>query len=136
MMEPSRQAGPTIVPYFGYRDAAGAPRWLADAFGFVLNQEFSAPDGAVMHAEMTVGRGVVMIGTGEPPPEGDPSATSPTGHGIYVVVDDVDVHHERAEATGARIVYGPEDTDFETRRYRALDPEGYEWSFGIYSPSP
>ena len=32
--------------------------------------------------------------------------------------------------------YGPEDADFGTRRYRALDPEGYEWSFGTYSPSP
>ena len=77
-----------------------------------------------------------MIGTGEPPTEGDAAATSPTGHGVYVVVDDVDAHHERARAAGARIVYGPEDTDFGTRRYRALDPEGYEWSFGTYSPSP
>jgi len=51
------------------------------------------------------------------------------------VVDDVDAHHGRGSA-GARIVYGPEDTDFGTRRYRALDPEGYEWGFGTYSPSP
>lgn len=135
MTEPSRSAGPTIVPYFGYRDAAAALRWLAEAFGFEEKQAFSAPDGTVMHAEMAFGGGVVMIGTGEPPAEGDAGATSPTGHGIYVVVDDVDAHHERAEAAGARIVYGPEDTDFGTRRYRVLDPEGYEWSFGTYSPS-
>ena len=135
MTEPSRSAGPTIVPYFGYRDAAAALRWLADAFGFEEKQAFSDSDGAVMHAEMAFGGGVVMIGTGEPPAEGDAAATSPTGHGIYVVVDDVDAHHERARAAGARIVYGPEDTDFGTRRYRVLDPEGYEWSFGTYSPS-
>jgi uncharacterized glyoxalase superfamily protein PhnB len=135
MTEPSRSAGPTIVPYFGYGDAAAALRWLAEAFGFEEKRAFSAPDGTVMHAEMAIGGGVVMIGTGEPPAEGDAAATSPTGHGIYVVVDDVDAHHERAKAAGARIVYGPEETDFGTRRYRALDPEGYEWSFGTYSPS-
>jgi uncharacterized glyoxalase superfamily protein PhnB len=88
-----------------------------------------------MHAEMAFGGDVVVIGTGEPPSAGDAAATAPTGHGIYVVVEDVDAHHERAKAAGARIVYGPEETDFGTRRYRVLGPEGYEWSFGTYSPS-
>lgn len=136
MAEPSHPVGPTIVPYFGYRDAAGALRWLEEAFGFEVKRAYPAPDGAVMHAELAVGRGVVMVGTGGPPSGGDPASTSPTGHGIYVVVDDVDAHHERSKAAGARIVYGPEDTEFGTRRYRVLDPEGYEWSFGTYSPSP
>ena len=84
---------------------------------------------------MAFGGGVVMIGTGEPPAEGDAAATSPTGHGIHVVVDDVKAHHERAGAAGARIVHGPEEADFGTRRYRTLDPGGYGWSFGTYSPS-
>ncbi|HKH11153.1 MAG TPA: VOC family protein [Rubrobacter sp.] len=88
-----------------------------------------------MHAEIAFGGGVVMIGTGEPPAEGDAAATSPTGHGVNVAVNDVDAHHGRAKAADARIVYGPEDTDFGTRRYRALDPEGYEWSFGTCRPS-
>ncbi len=38
MTEPSRSAGPTLVPYFGYRDAAAALRWLAEAFGFEEKQ--------------------------------------------------------------------------------------------------
>ena len=82
MPEPSRPAGPAIVPYFGYRDAAAALRWLSEAFGFEVKQAYAGPDGKVMHAEMAFGGDVVMIGTGEPPPEGDPAATSPTGHGI------------------------------------------------------
>jgi uncharacterized glyoxalase superfamily protein PhnB len=32
------------------------------------------------------------------------------------------------------VVYPPEDTEWRTRRYRVLDPEGYEWSFGNYRP--
>lgn len=96
MAEFPRSTGPTIAPYFGYRDAAAAPGWLAEAFGFEKRQAFSAPDGTVMHAEMAFGGGVLMIGTGEPTAEGDSGVTSPTGHGIYVVVDDVDAHHEGA----------------------------------------
>lgn len=59
----------------------------------------------------------------------------PVEHGIYVVVDDVDTHYERAKAVGATIVFPPENTEWGTRRYRCLDPEGYEWSFGTYRPA-
>lgn len=136
MTEAPRANGPAVVPYFGYRDAATVLDWLAEAFGFEEKQRYASPDGTVAHAEMGYGGGVFMIGTGEPPSAGEVSKTSPTGHGVYVVVDDVDAHHERARAAGARVVYGPEDTEFGTRRYRALDPEEYEWSFGTYRPRP
>ena len=77
-----------------------------------------------------------MLGSGEPPaPEPErANETSPRAHGVYVVVDDVDAGHERAAAAGARVVYPPEKTEFGTRRFRALDLEGYEWSFGSYAP--
>ncbi len=58
-----------------------------------------------------------------------------SGYGVYVYVEDEDAHYERARAAGAEIAYPPEDTDFGTRRYRALDLDGYEWSFGTYRPS-
>ena len=90
----------------------------------------------MIHAELSFGDGRVMLGSGEPPaPDaGRESGSSPRAHGVYVVVDDVDASHERALAAGARVVYPPEDTDFGTRRHRVLDLEGYEWSFGSYSP--
>ena len=56
------------------------------------------------------------------------------GQGLYVYVEDVDAHFAQARAGGARLVYPPEDTEWGTRRYRVLDPEGYEWSFGSYRP--
>lgn len=123
-----------FVPYFSYRDAEAALDFLEHAFGFTRLASYAGDDGAVMHAEVGFGAARLMLGTGEPPSEGDASATSPQGHGIYVIVEDVDSHHERAAAAGAQIVYPPEDTEFGTRRYRALDPEGYEWSFGTYDP--
>lgn len=79
MTEAARPAGPKIVPYFGYRDAARALRWLARAFGFEERQAYAAPDGTVMHAEMAFGGGVVMIGTGEPPAKATPRRPPPPG---------------------------------------------------------
>ncbi|MEM7488045.1 MAG: VOC family protein, partial [Pseudomonadota bacterium] len=73
------------------------------------------------------GNGVLMLGSVETAPaKGSP--------GIYLVVEDVDAHHARAVAAGAEVVYPPEDTEFGTRRWRARDPEGHEWSFGTYAP--
>ena len=131
-----RNSRMTFVPYFSYQDAAAALDWLEQAFGFERSQDYRDDAGGVVHAELTFGGGSIMLGTGNPP-GGDPapSETSPTGHGVYVVVDDVDAHYQQARALGAVVVYPPEETEFGTRRYRALDVEGYEWSFGTYRPS-
>ena len=118
---------PSIVPYLSYRDAAAAVDFLTRAFGLTVVQRMDGADGRVVHCEMAHGNGVIMLGS----IDAAPTVGSP---GIYLVVDDVDAHHERATAAGASIVYGPEDTEFGTRRYRARDPEGHEWSFGTYAP--
>jgi uncharacterized glyoxalase superfamily protein PhnB len=118
---------PTIVPYLSYVDAKAAMGFLGKAFGFETVQAFDGADRRLMHGEMRFGDGVIMLGSVEEAP----ATQSP---GIYVVVGDVDAHHERAVAAGATIVYPPEDTEFGTRRYRARDPEGHEWSFGTYQP--
>ena len=60
MTEAPGSTRPTMVPYFGYRDAAAALRWLSSAFGFEERQAYAAPDGTVMHAEMAFGGGVVI----------------------------------------------------------------------------
>ena len=123
---------PSIVPYFGYRDAAAAVDFLSRAFGFTVVQRFDGEDGTVAHAELAHGSGVVMLGSTTAEAQGVTQV--PEGTGVYLVVADVDAHHAGARAAGAEIVHGPEDTEFGTRRYRARDPEGYEWSFGTYAP--
>lgn len=120
--------GPTIVPYLSYVDARAAMDFLRRAFGFEDVQAFDGEDGRLVHGEMRLGGGIVMLGSvAAPAAVGSP--------GIYCVVGDVDAHHARAAAEGAEIVYPPEETEFGTRRYRARDPEGHEWSFGTYAPS-
>ena len=119
---------PSIVPYLSYVDAKAAVTFLTEAFGLEVVQSYEDENGRLLHAEMRHGNGVVMLGS----VDAAPARQSP---GIYLVVEDVDAHHARAAAAGAAIVYPPEDTEFGTRRYRAHDSEGHEWSFGTYAPT-
>ena len=123
---------PTFVPYFAYQDAAAAVGWLEAAFGFSVSQRVDLEDGSVQHAELRFGEdGLMMVGnaTVEHAPVDRPAA-----FGIYVRVEDTDAHHDRAKAAGAEIVLDPEDTEWGARQYRALDLDGYEWTFGSYEP--
>lgn len=123
---------PGMVPYFGYEDAHAAMNFLHKAFGFEKVAAYDDDNGSLMHGEMRFGEGFIMFGTGRDEQRGD-TTIAPT-RGTYCTVDDVDAHYETAKAAGARIVYGPENTEFGTRRYRCMDPEGYEWTFGTYVP--
>ena len=116
---------PDLVPYLSYRDAGAGIDFLTRAFGFEVVQRMDGEDGAVLHAELRRGNGMVMIGTAEAA-RGSP--------GLYLVVEDVDAVAETALAAGAQEVYPPEDTEFGTRRWRCRDPEGHEWSVGTYAP--
>ncbi|CTQ48810.1 VOC family protein [Jannaschia donghaensis] len=116
---------PDIVPYLSYRDGAAAIDFLTQAFGFEVVQRQDDGD-TLQHAELRHGNGIVMMGTADLP-KGSP--------GLYLVVEDVAAHHERAMAVGATEVYPPEPTEWGTWRWRAQDPEGHEWSFGTYAPS-
>ncbi|MBX7482273.1 VOC family protein [Qipengyuania qiaonensis] len=120
----------TFVPYFAYENAAEAIDYLERCFGFATGARYDGEDGAVMHAELTFRGGAIMLGSAQGGP-GDPKPS----HGTYVVVEDVDAHFAKAEAAGVRVVYPPEDTEFGSRRWRAQDSEGYEWSFGTYAPN-
>jgi uncharacterized glyoxalase superfamily protein PhnB len=64
------------------------------------------------------------------PPNGfqNPSRSEATSQ-TYVIVDDVDAHHERAVAVGATVVEQLTDTPFGHRRYGCCDPQGHRWYF-------
>jgi uncharacterized glyoxalase superfamily protein PhnB len=52
---------------------------------------------------------------------------------VYVLVEDVDAHHDRAKAEGATIVEELVDLPFGHRRYTCDDPQGHGWSFATPS---
>lgn len=125
----------TIFPLLRYDDARAAIQWLCGAFGF--EELFSVPSEGrmVRHAQLRLATNVIMVGSVRP---GDgiasPRALGAATQGLYVCVEDVDAHFERARAAGAAITSPPQDTDFGSRDYHVADLEGHPWTFGTYRP--
>jgi uncharacterized glyoxalase superfamily protein PhnB len=126
---------PDIFPCLRYADAPAALDWLERAFGFARG--LVVPDGAggIAHAQMRVGRGMIMLGSRRPG-AGDAldRALEAGAQVTYLVVAEIDAHHARAVAAGAEVIRAPFDTDYGSRDYIARDPEGHVWCFGTYDP--
>jgi uncharacterized glyoxalase superfamily protein PhnB len=127
----------TIFPILRYDDARAAIGWLCNAFGFAELFSVPAEGEVVRHAQLRLGTNVMMVGSVR---SGERIASPRTLHaatqGLYVRVEDVDAHFERARAAGAVITSPPEDTDFGSRDYHCVDLEGHPWTFGTYRPDP
>jgi uncharacterized glyoxalase superfamily protein PhnB len=118
-----------IIPTIRYQDAKGAIDFLERAFGLERREVMENEDGTIGHAELTLGRGMVMIGSRR---NGDRFETGRAV--VYGIVDDPDAHHDRAKAAGANIVMELTDQPYGSREYAAEDLEGNIWSFGTYDP--
>jgi uncharacterized glyoxalase superfamily protein PhnB len=127
-----------VCPFLGYKDVPAAMAWLSAAFGFRQGAVIPSSGKSIVHAEMHVGDGVIILETAPQITTSlAPAWEAPGTHGIYVYVEDVDTQFRRAQAAGAKIVRTIEETIWKngTRSFRVLDPEGYQWCFGDYKPS-
>jgi uncharacterized glyoxalase superfamily protein PhnB len=117
----------TVVPVLIYEDVAKAIVWLCEAFGFSERLRAARPDGTIMHAQLSIREGAIMLGaqgaTFRPP-----HANEVNQYAI-VRVEDVDRHFEHAKRFGARIVQPPADMPFGERVYTAEDLGGHRWTF-------
>ena|SRR5882672_8200530 len=118
-----------ITPYLLYEDVGGALKFLAKAFGFRKHgPPMRGPDRKINHAAMRLGDAMIMMGC---PGAGyrNPRRLGHATQSLYVSVEDVDKHYERARRAGAAILEEPTDTFYGDRRYGAADPEGHQWYF-------
>lgn len=127
---------PTVYPALLYRDARAAVRFLTEALGFTTATLFEGPDGSVVHAELSQGNGLVMLGPAGGEGEFAKLSAGSGPAAVYVVVEDADRHHAHAVAHGAEVVIPLRDQDYGSREYTVRDPEGNLWSFGTYLPDP
>ena len=124
-----------IYPSLTYDDAPAAIDWLCRAFGFTRRFVVPGPNNRVEHSELSLGTGVIMIGS--PKPEDgqlSPRALTGTSQGLSVFVEDPDAHHQVAVAAGARVIRPLRTEEYGARGYMALDPEGHRWYFSTYRP--
>jgi uncharacterized glyoxalase superfamily protein PhnB len=122
---------PSFIPSLAYRDNRAALAWLESAFGFEPSEVLTDAQGNIVHAEMSHGDGVVMIGS-----EWADWTRSPASLGgkntqrVHVRLDHgIDEHCAHARQAGARIVMEPADQFYGDRTYIAADLEGHYWTF-------
>lgn len=121
---------PAFISSIIYKDNRAALKWLQSAFGFEVSEVLTAANGDIVHAEMSHGDGVVMIGS-----EFTEWAKSPASVGgkntqrVHVFVGHgIDEHCARARQAGAEVTE-PADQFYGERAYMAVDLEGHHWTF-------
>jgi len=119
--------GATVVPVLVYEDVGKAIDWLCGAFGFEERLRAERPEGRVVHAQLSIGDGAVMMGAAGA--EFRPPRPNEVNQYVLVHVEDVEQHFEHVKRFGCRIVHPPADMPFGERVYSAEDLAGYCWAF-------
>jgi uncharacterized glyoxalase superfamily protein PhnB len=128
----------SIVPGMAYRNAPEAIEWLCRVFGFEKHAVYPGPDNTIAHAELTLGDGMIMLGSVsgtmshliKQPDEIGGAETQSSN----LVVGDADTIYARAKAAGAEMVFDIEDKHYGGRGFTCRDLEGHIWNVGTYDP--
>ena len=123
---------PTIGPVIWYVGPRAAIAWLEQAFGFETRMVVDDGAGGVIHSELRLGDGYVMV---VGPPRG--AAASPqtmdgrATQSVHVqLAEGLDQRCEIARGLGAVIEREPEDQPYGDRVFTCRDLEDHPWSFG------
>ncbi|NWG92562.1 MAG: VOC family protein [Parvularculaceae bacterium] len=118
-----------------YLDPKRALLFLEDAFGFEPLMVIVDENDKVAHSEMSYGDSVVMVGSEWSEDHRSPkSAGGKNTQSVHVQLargEDIDAHCARARKAGAEIIQAPATQFYGDRTYRAKDPEGHVWTFGV-----
>jgi uncharacterized glyoxalase superfamily protein PhnB len=110
----------TLTPYLCVPDADVEMRFLKAAFGATETSCQRDAEGRVMHAELTVGDSLVMVGQAG-------AEWKPLTAALYVWLPDVDAAYDRALKAGATSQSGPEDKPYGHRSAGVVDKNGITW---------
>ena len=129
----------TVIPGMHYHNAPAAIEWLCSVFGFEKRAVYPGPDNTIMHAELTLGGGMIMLGSiNDKPPRRHMKLPVELGgaqtRSVSLIVKDADDVYVRATSAGAEIVEPIEDKPFGGRGFACLDLEGHIWHVLTYDP--
>ena len=133
---PVQQA--VLTPYLGVHDCAAAIDFYRRAFGAEeTGPRFTATDGRVGHAEISIGGCQVFISDEYP----EVGALSPKRLGgshaaLHLRVADADGTARRLVEAGATVLHAVAQQADGERRGTFLDPFGYRWMIGELVETP
>ncbi len=121
------------TPYIICDGASTAIEFYKRAFGAKETMRFAALGGTIGHAEIKIGRAIVMLS--DEWPEGDcrgPLSIGGSPVSLMVYVKDVDALAQRAVAAGALLKRPPTDQFYGDRSAEIEDPFGHRWHFSTH----
>lgn len=127
-----------LTPYLGVHDCAAAIEFYRRALGAEeTGPRFTAPDGRIGHAEISIGGSRIYISDEYP----DVGALSPKRLGgshaaLHLQVPDADETARRLVDAGATVLHAVADQADGERRGTFLDPFGYRWMIGQQVEAP
>jgi PhnB protein len=124
---------PTLLPYLVVRRAAEALAFYKQVFGAVEIMQLDAPDGSIGHAEINIGKAVVMVSE-ENPAWGSTSPETLGGSPVtlLVYVDDVDAVFAAAIKAGAKEKMPLTNQFWGDRTGQVIDPFGHHWHIATH----
>jgi PhnB protein len=120
MVNPIPAGYHTVTPYLVVRDAGAVIDFAKQAFGATERGRHLDDTGRVMHAEITIGDSVVMIGEAN-------EEWSPTPAMLHLYVPDSDATYRQAMSAGGKSLREPRTEFYGDRMAGVADPQGNQW---------
>jgi PhnB protein len=124
---------PVLSPYLCVKDAAAAIAFYKKALGATERMRIGAPGGKIGHAELTIGKALIMLADEYPDMEfRSPDSIGGSPVTMHLYVEDVDECCRRAVAAGATLTKPVQDQFYGDRSGQFRDPFGHVWSIATH----
>jgi PhnB protein len=134
---PSPEGASVLIPRLVCRDPVAEIDFVARTFDARVLNRRPGPDGAVVHALLTIGPAMIMIESEWPQISNrapKPDGSSPVV--LYVYVSDVDATLDRAVNGGAKVLAPATDQFWGDRTAWIMDPSGHVWTIATRIEEP
>jgi PhnB protein len=135
MVKPIPEGFHNITPTLMFKDSRKAIEFYKIAFGAKERFAMPGPDGkGVMHAEITIGDSIIMMGDEHPMmscKSAETAGGSPVNFLIYL--ENVDAAFRKALEAGATIDMPVQDMFWGDRAGTVKDPFGYNWMLATHT---
>jgi len=134
MANPIPQGFTTVTPHLILDGGVEMLDFYKNAFGADITSCMPGPNNLLMHAEMAIGKSIVMLGSNQWGEQGPKSPKQLGGSGCYVhlYVEDTDSLYKRAIDAGAEEIMPPADMFWGDRYAQLKDPSGHVWSIATH----
>ncbi|SFI06750.1 VOC family protein [Planctomicrobium piriforme] len=121
---------PPLSPMLAIKGAKAAMDWYKQYLGAEEIMRLTDPAGQVVHGELKVGGGVIMLAEEDPAHNLSPATAGHTTVILNLIVDEVDSLFASAIAGGSTVIFPVNDQFYGYRSGRFQDPFGHQWIVG------